>query len=142
MDEAGKSRKKSMLNDSDSLIQIFNFSDKLLSPEFEPVLEALISKCAPEKQILLFSATFPVTVRGFKEKHLPRAHIINVGFRFQKIFRFVIYFPYFPTQLMEELTLRGITQFYAFVDERQKVSVFSFLFRVLSSHPSCILSMS
>lgn len=66
-------------------------ADKLLSPEFQPVLEgmplykfafvhiihklihllnhlffykiALINQCAPERQICLFSATFPVTVK-------------------------------------------------------------------------------
>ena len=52
---------------------IMDEADKLLSPEFQPVLESLISKCLPERQICLFSATFPVTVKGFKEKFLPKA---------------------------------------------------------------------
>jgi ATP-dependent RNA helicase DDX6/DHH1 len=69
------------------------------------VLEALIAKCPPDRQICLFSATFPVTVKGFKQKFLPNAYIIN---------------------LMDELTLRGISQFYAFVEERQKVTLPSF----------------
>ena len=64
------------------------------------MLEALIAKCPADRQICLFSATFPVTVKGFKQKFLPNAFIIN---------------------LMDELTLRGISQFYAFVEERQKV---------------------
>ena len=64
------------------------------------VLEALIGRCPADRQICLFSATFPVTVKGFKQKFLPNAYIIN---------------------LMDELTLRGISQFYAFVEERQKV---------------------
>jgi ATP-dependent RNA helicase DDX6/DHH1 len=79
---------------------VMDEADKLLSPEFLPVLESLINKCSQERQICLFSATFPVTVKEFKEKFIPRAHIIN---------------------LMDELTLRGISQFYAFVEERQKV---------------------
>ena len=61
-------------------------ADKLLSPEFQEVLESLIGKCKPDRQICLFSATFPVTVRAFKEKFLPDAYVIN---------------------LMDELTLRG-----------------------------------
>ena len=43
----------------------------------------------PERQIMLYSATFPVAVRQFKDKFLNKPHIIN---------------------LMEELTLKGITQ--------------------------------
>ena len=64
---------------------IMDEADKFLSPEFQPVLESLIMKCSTDRQICLFSATFPVTVRGFKDKFLPRAQIIN---------------------LMDELTLR------------------------------------
>jgi hypothetical protein len=76
-------------------------SPSLLPPSLPLVLEALIAKCPPDRQICLFSATFPVTVKGFKQKFLPNAYIIN---------------------LMDELTLRGISQFYAFVEERQKVT--------------------
>ena len=64
-------------------------ADKLLSPEFQPVIEGLISNLPPDRQILLYSATFPVTVKDFKERHLKKPFIIN---------------------LMQELTLRGITQ--------------------------------
>ena len=42
--------------------------------------------------------------------------------------------PY-EINLMEELTLRGITQFYAFVEERQKVHCLNTLFsKVRKSH--------
>ncbi len=57
--------------------------------------------------MLLFSATFPVTVKSFKDKNLRDPYEIN---------------------LMEELTLKGISQFYAYVDERQKVSCLATLF--------------
>ena len=100
---------------------VMDEADKLLSPEFLPVLESLISKCVPDRQICLFSATFPVTVKGFKEKFLPRAHIIN---------------------LMDELTLRGITQFYAFVEERQKVHCLNTLFSKLDINQSIIFCNS
>jgi len=100
---------------------VMDEADKLLSPEFQPVLEALINKIAKERQILLFSATFPVGVRGFKQKYLPNAYIIN---------------------LMDELTLRGITQYYAFVEERQKVHCLNTLFTKLEINQSMIFCNS
>jgi len=102
-------------------IVVMDEADKLLSPEFQPVLEALINQCAPERQICLFSATFPVTVKGFKQKFLPNAYIIN---------------------LMDELTLRGISQFYAFVEERQKVHCLNTLFSKLDVNQSIIFCNS
>lgn len=59
------------------------------------------------RQVLLFSATFPVTVKSFKDRFLQKPYIIN---------------------LMDELTLKGITQYYAFVEERQKVHCLNTLF--------------
>ena len=64
-------------------------ADKLLSPEFQPIIEQLIAFLPPARQVSLYSATFPVTVKQFKEKFLKKPYIIN---------------------LMEELTLKGITQ--------------------------------
>ncbi|MBA0553299.1 hypothetical protein Golob_012491, partial [Gossypium lobatum] len=55
----------------------------------------------------MFSATFPVTVKDFKDRYLQKPYIIN---------------------LMDELTLKGITQYYAFVEERQKVHCLNTLF--------------
>jgi len=100
---------------------ILDEADKLLSPEFNDVLESLINKCKPDRQICLFSATFPVAVKGFKEKFLPNAYIIN---------------------LMDELTLRGITQFYAFVEEKQKVHCLNTLFSKLDINQSIIFCNS
>jgi ATP-dependent RNA helicase DDX6/DHH1 len=57
-------------------------ADKLLAPEFQPSVEALIH-------------------------FLPKPYVIN---------------------LMDELTLKGITQYYAFVEERQKVHCLNTLF--------------
>jgi len=101
---------------------VMDEADKLLSPEFQPVLESLINRVPVEgRQILLFSATFPVTVRGFKQKFLPNAIIIN---------------------LMDELTLHGITQYYAFVEERQKVHCLNTLFTKLEINQSIIFCNS
>lgn len=100
---------------------IMDEADKLLSPEFTDVLQNLIGKCRPDRQICLFSATFPVVVKGFKQKFMPNAYIIN---------------------LMDELTLRGISQFYAFVEEKQKVHCLNTLFAKLEINQSIIFCNS
>jgi ATP-dependent RNA helicase DDX6/DHH1 len=102
-------------------IAVMDEADKLLSPEFQPVIERLLSFLPPTRQICLYSATFPVTVKQFKEKFLKKPYIIN---------------------LMEELTLKGITQYYAFVEERQKVHCLNTLFSKLSINQSIIFCNS
>ena len=52
-------------------------------------MEQLVNHCDKRHQILLFSATFPVTVKTFQEKYIPNPYSIN---------------------LMDELTLKGVTQ--------------------------------
>jgi len=96
-------------------------ADKLLAPEFEPVIAQVIDFCAKNRQILLYSATFPVTVKSFKDKYLRKPYVIN---------------------LMEELTLKGITQYYAFVEERQKVHCLNTLFSKLQINHSMIFCNS
>lgn len=100
---------------------IMDEADKLLSPEFQPVLEQIIDLCDSDHQICLFSATFPVTVKGFCRKFVPNPYSIN---------------------LMDELTLRGITQFYAYVEERQKVHCLNTLFTKLEINQSIIFCNS
>lgn len=100
---------------------IMDEADKLLSPEFAEVLEKLIARTPRDRQICLFSATFPVTVRDFKNKFVPEAFIIN---------------------LMDELTLIGISQFYAFVEEKQKVHCLNTLFAKLEVNQSIIFCNS
>lgn len=95
---------------------IFFQADKLLSPEFQPSVEQLIRFLPANRQILMFSATFPVTVKDFKDKYLQKPYVIN---------------------LMDELTLKGITQYYAFVEERQKVHCLNTLFSKVWSHFNC-----
>lgn len=98
---------KGVANLSQCQILVMDEADKLLSPEFQPIIEQIISFCAPNRQILLFSATFPIIIKNFKDKFLANAHEIN---------------------LMDELTLFGVTQYYAFVEERQKVHCLNTLF--------------
>ncbi|KAJ1771212.1 DExD/H-box ATP-dependent RNA helicase dhh1, partial [Coemansia sp. RSA 1843] len=94
---------KGVADFSQSETFIMDEADKLLSPEFTPVIEQLLAFFQPSRQILLYSATFPMMVKTFKDKHMNKPYEIN---------------------LMEELTLRGVTQYYAFVEERQKVHCF------------------
>jgi ATP-dependent RNA helicase DDX6/DHH1 len=112
---------KKVANLSECRTIIMDEADKLLSPEFQPVLEQIIGLCNKDHQICLFSATFPVTVKSFCQKFVPNPYSIN---------------------LMDELTLRGITQFYAFVEERQKVQCLNTLFTKLEINQSIIFCNS
>jgi len=86
---------------------VLDEADKLLSMDFKNCLDTIISYLPIKRQIMLFSATFPVTVKEFKERHLSKPYEIN---------------------LMDELTLLGITQYYAYVEEKQKVHCLNTLF--------------
>lgn len=70
---------------------------------------------------MLFSATFPIIVKDFKDKHMVKPYEIN---------------------LMDELTLQGVTQYYAFVEERQKVHCLNTLFSRLQINQSIIFCNS
>jgi len=100
---------------------VMDEADKLLSPEFQPIVEELIGFVHKDRQILMFSATFPVTIMDFKNKHLADAHEIN---------------------LMDELTLKGVSQYYAFVEERQKVHCLNTLFSKLRINQAIIFCNS
>lgn len=102
-------------------VVVMDEADKLLSPEFQPVIESLLGFMPPQRQVCLYSATFPVTVKAFKDRFLRKPYIIN---------------------LMEELTLKGITQYYAFVEERQKVHCLNTLFNKLQINQSIIFCNS
>ncbi|GHJ86005.1 hypothetical protein NliqN6_2407 [Naganishia liquefaciens] len=100
---------------------IMDEADKLLSKEFTIVVEQLLAMCAPDRQVMLFSATFPLVVKDFRDRNMHDAHEIN---------------------LMEELTLKGVTQYYAFVEERQKVQCLNTLFSKLQINQSIIFCNS
>ena len=125
---------KQVANMSHCKMLILDEADKLLSQDFKGMLDKVISFLPKSRQILLyrytiiqhlqnslmychylhpnpfFSATFPLTVESFMRKHLKEPYEIN---------------------LMDELTLKGITQYYAFVQERQKVHCLNTLFSKL-----------
>jgi ATP-dependent RNA helicase DDX6/DHH1 len=96
-------------------------ADKLLSQDFKGMLDNLIAFLPPNRQVLLYSATFPLTVEHFMKRHMRNPYEIN---------------------LMDELTLKGITQYYAFVQERQKVHCLNTLFSKLQINQSIIFCNS
>ncbi|KZT60936.1 DEAD-domain-containing protein [Calocera cornea HHB12733] len=102
-------------------IFVMDEADKLLSAEFTPVMEQLLSHLPEDRQVMLFSATFPMSVAQFKEDHMNRPYEIN---------------------LMEELTLRGVTQYYVFLEEKQKVHCLNTLFSKLQINQSIIFCNS
>jgi len=112
---------KGVCNLRECTMLVMDEADKLLSPEFQPLVEQLIGYLPENRQILLYSATFPVTVKSFKDRFLRRPYVIN---------------------LMDELTLKGITQYYAFVEERQKVHCLNTLFSKLQINQSIIFCNS
>lgn len=53
---------------------IMDEADKLLSPEFTPIIEQLLAYFPKDRQIMLFSATFPLVVKSFMVKISPFAN--------------------------------------------------------------------
>jgi len=51
---------------SECPVFVMDEADKLLSPEFAPVMEQLLAFLPPTRQVMLFSATFPMIVKDFK----------------------------------------------------------------------------
>lgn len=96
-------------------------ADKMLSREFKGIIEQILAFFPENKQSLLFSATFPLAVKSFMDQHLNKPYEIN---------------------LMDELTLRGISQFYAFVEEKQKLHCLNTLFSKLQINQSIIFCNS
>ncbi|KAI0631239.1 DEAD-domain-containing protein [Trametes polyzona] len=112
---------KNVADLSECPVFVMDEADKLLSPEFAPVMEQLLSYLPKDRQVMLFSATFPMIVKDFKDKHMKSPYEIN---------------------LMDELTLRGVTQYYAYVEERQKVHCLNTLFSKLQINQSIIFCNS
>uniref|UniRef100_A0A3B4BIP0 RNA helicase n=1 Tax=Periophthalmus magnuspinnatus TaxID=409849 RepID=A0A3B4BIP0_9GOBI len=100
---------------------VLDEADKLLSQDFVVMMEEILSFLPKQRQILLYSATFPLSVQKFMNSHLQKPYEIN---------------------LMEELTLKGVTQYYAYVTERQKVHCLNTLFSRLQINQSIIFCNS
>jgi len=96
-------------------------ADKLLSTGFINLVEEILEDCPSSMQLLLYSATFPAFVQNFCEKWMPTHDRIN---------------------LMSSLTLKGVTQYYAYVDEKQKVLCLHTLFKRLEINQAIIFCNS
>lgn len=99
---------------------VLDEADKLLSEEFQRVIEKIMTFLPPKKQILLFSATYPHSVSKFISK-FPEMTKIN---------------------MMRDLTLKGVTQFYAYLEEKEKVACLNVLFSKLKIQQAIIFCNS
>ncbi|CAH8833597.1 unnamed protein product [Trichobilharzia szidati] len=109
--------KRSLIKTDKCSVLVLDEADKLLSLGFIDLIDDVICKLPTDRQIMLFSATFPISVQSFMKKHLHSPYEIN---------------------LMDELTLKGITQFYAYVQEKQKVHCLNTLFSRLQINQAII----
>lgn len=102
-------------------IVVLDEADKMLSKGFLSVTEDLMDLVPKSRQILLFSATFPGEVKSFVTKYCRDYRVINK---------------------MSELTLKGVTQYYAYVHESQKVHCLNTLFSRLRINQAIIFCNS
>lgn len=112
---------RSIADFSECPLFVMDEADKMLSREFKGIIEQILEFFPKNRQSLLFSATFPLAVKSFMDKHLNKPYEIN---------------------LMDELTLRGISQFYAFVEEKQKLHCLNTLFSKLKINQAIIFCNS
>ena len=100
---------------------VMDEADKLLSPDFEPIIDEILAYFPKKRQLLMFSATFPGSLKSFMDKHLKEYKEIN---------------------LMDELTLKGVTQYYAYLEEKQKLHCLNTLFAKLQINQAIIFCNS
>jgi ATP-dependent RNA helicase DDX6/DHH1 len=104
---------KEVVDLSNLTIVILDEVDKLLSSHFMPVTESIFELMPAKKQVMMFSATFPKeTTMKFSEKHLTDPVKINL-------------------MTKNNLTLTGLTQFYAYLEEKEKLHCLNTLFTKL-----------
>jgi ATP-dependent RNA helicase DDX6/DHH1 len=102
---------KNALDLSRCVTMALDEADKLLSQDFQSIIEGIIEFLPNKRQIMLFSATFPLNVKTFKDRHMKNAVLKN---------------------LMEELTLLGLTQYYTYLKEKLKLHCLHTLFQKVS----------
>lgn len=114
LDLSGKNK---IMNLNNCGIIVLDEADKLLSQDFKKAVELIIQRINKNRQIMLFSATFPVDVRKFKDKYMSNAVMKN---------------------LMNELTLFGVTQYYTYIEEKLKLNCLHTLFQKLEINQTII----
>ena len=95
--------------------------DKLLSDDFQVIVAKIIELMPKQKQISLFSATYPQSIKAFQNRFVPEPEFIN---------------------LMDELTLKGVTQYYAYLEEKEKIHSLNTLFAKLEINQAIIFCES
>ncbi|EAR94198.1 DEAD/DEAH-box helicase (macronuclear) [Tetrahymena thermophila SB210] len=113
--------KKNIANLSQCQIIALDEADKLLSQDFVLIIEEILEFLKKDRQIMLFSATFPNSVKQFKEKHMADCKTVN---------------------MMDELTLKGVTQYYAYLEEKLKVQCLNHLAAKLQINQAIIFCNS
>lgn len=101
-------------------ICILDEVDKLLSTHFMPTTKKIFNFMTKEVQVLLFSATFPKeSTMIFQKEYVPDPHFINMI-------------------VQNEVTLKGVTQYYAYIEEKEKLHCLNTLFSKLQIN-QCII---
>lgn len=96
-------------------------ADKLLSVDTIDQVVHILERTPKTRQILMVSATFPVKIEAFVREWMRNCEQIN---------------------LMEELTLKGITQHYVYLKENEKTSALRTLIRKLTINQAIIFCHS
>ena len=99
---------------------VLDEADKLISQDFQPIIKKIMEFLPKDNQVLLFSATFPQNVAGFV-KMIPNIKKVN---------------------MMVDLTLKGVTQYYAYLEEKEKVACINALFARLKIQQAIIFCNS
>jgi ATP-dependent RNA helicase DDX6/DHH1 len=99
---------------------VLDEADKLVSNDFQFQIEDILDRFKELPQILMYSATFPVTIKTFKQKYLPKAEVLNC---------------------MDELMLLGLTHYYILVEEKQKIMALNTIYAKLVIN-QCIIFCS
>ena len=60
---------KGVANLSECPVFVVDEADKLLPPEFAPVMEQLLAFLPSDRQVMLFSATFPLIIKDFNVRY-------------------------------------------------------------------------
>ena len=101
---------KKVANLDDCNLLVLDEVDKLLSMDFKVNIENILSVMKPDRQIMMYSATYPVQIKEFLDAHVPDPTFIR---------------------LSDEFTLKGLTQYYAYLEEREKLHCLNTLFSKL-----------
>lgn len=64
-------RNKDLLDECEYFVM--DEADRLLEGNFERDVEQIVNNLSPKCAMMMYSATFPLRIKSFKEKYMPRA---------------------------------------------------------------------